>query len=53
MHPHARLIRSFYEAFQAKDAETMNAWYDPEARFSDPVFPDLNAEQVKAMWSMF
>lgn len=53
MHPHARLIRSFYEAFQAKDAEAMNAWYDTEARFSDPVFPDLNAEQVKAMWSMF
>lgn len=53
MHTHVRLICSFYEAFQAKDAEAMNAWYAPEARFSDPVFPDLTAEQVKAMWSMF
>lgn len=53
MHTHARLIRSFYEAFQARDAAAMNGWYARDARFSDPVFPELNAEQVKAMWSMF
>lgn len=30
----------------------MAACYHAEARFSDPVFPDLNAEGVKAMWHM-
>ena len=27
--------------------------YSDAARFSDPVFPDLDAEEVRAMWRMF
>lgn len=30
----------------------MQALYHPEARFSDPVFQNLNAAEVKAMWQM-
>lgn len=26
--------------------------YHPEAKFADPVFPDLSASEVKAMWQM-
>jgi ketosteroid isomerase-like protein len=53
MHPHAQLIQSFYQAFSRHDGEAMAACYHPEARFSDPVFPDLSAEQVGNMWRMF
>ena len=45
-------IRRFYEAFQKKDAETMGAQYTDDATFSDPVFADLNAQEVRAMWTM-
>jgi hypothetical protein len=30
----------------------MQAAYHPDAVFSDPVFPDLSANEVKAMWKM-
>ena len=46
------LITSFYEAFQRKDYEAMNACYHPSIRFSDPVFQNLEAAEVKAMWHM-
>ena len=52
MHPNEVLIRRFYEAFEKKDHEKMQASYHPEASFSDPVFPDLSADEVKAMWKM-
>lgn len=45
------LVR-FYTAFQQHDWKTMGDCYHPEAQFSDPVFPDLGAEKVKAMWRM-
>lgn len=53
MHPNAQRISDFFAAFQAKDASAMHAWYGPDARFSDPVFPDLDTDRMKAMWSMF
>ena len=46
------LITSFYEAFQRKDYEAMNACYHPSIRFSDPVFQNLEGAEVKAMWHM-
>lgn len=46
------LIRQFYSAFQKKDYRTMQECYADSARFSDPVFHNLNAEQVRAMWEM-
>ncbi|MGB3525206.1 MAG: nuclear transport factor 2 family protein [Flavobacteriales bacterium] len=45
-------IEQFYSAFQERDWATMGACYHPEAHFSDPVFPDLDANGVKAMWKM-
>ncbi|MBI3521006.1 MAG: nuclear transport factor 2 family protein [Bacteroidetes bacterium] len=47
-----QLITNFYAAFQNKDFKSMQACYADNATFSDAVFKDLNAEQVKAMWEM-
>jgi ketosteroid isomerase-like protein len=48
----AALIEVFYAALGRRDAATMIACYAADARFSDPVFPDLDAEGVGAMWRM-
>lgn len=53
MHPNEELIKRFYSAFAAKDHETMAGCYADDARFSDPVFRDLDADQARAMWRMF
>ena len=50
---HEALVDRFYRAFAAKDHATMAACYHREARFSDPVFPDLDYTQVTSMWRMF
>jgi hypothetical protein len=52
-HPNAQLIDDFYAAFAAKDHAMMARAYADGARFSDPVFPDLDADRVRAMWRMF
>lgn len=52
MHAHAKLIETFYTAFQQRNGDAMAACYHPEIRFSDPVFPDLQGEQAGAMWRM-
>ena len=52
MTTNADLITSFYEAFERKDHEAMNACYSPSIVFSDPVFQRLEGGQVKAMWHM-
>ena len=46
------LLHQFYSAFAQHDWATMGASYHPEAQFSDPVFPHLDAAQVRAMWKM-
>lgn len=46
------LIERFYDAFDRCDGETMAACYGPNARFSDPVFPDLRDDQPGKMWRM-
>ena len=51
-HPNAALIRRFYDALDRHDAATMIAGYAPDATFSDPVFPALDAPGVAAMWRM-
>jgi ketosteroid isomerase-like protein len=48
----AQLIRRFYNAFAARDGDGMAACYTADARFSDPVFPDLHGEEPGAMWRM-
>lgn len=45
-------LEKFYQAFQNLDASTMAECYHPDVRFSDPVFRDLDFEQVKGMWEM-
>lgn len=46
------LIDDFYSAFARRDGRAMADCYHPEASFTDPVFPDLGAEEVRAMWRM-
>jgi ketosteroid isomerase-like protein len=46
------IIRKFYTAFNDRDYATMQSCYHDDATFSDPVFPNLNSKQVKAMWQM-
>jgi ketosteroid isomerase-like protein len=48
----AEVIRAFYEAFDRHDGDAMAAMYAPEARFSDPVFPDLRGREPGQMWRM-
>jgi hypothetical protein len=52
MHPHQQLIEKFYTSFQRLDWQGMNSCYHNDAFFYDPVFENLNAAQVKAMWEM-
>ena len=52
MHANAELIRRFYEAFSARDHETMAACYRGDATFSDPVFPHLEGPEIAGMWRM-
>src|SRR5260221_12172117 len=49
---HVALIAAFYAALGRRDADAMLACYAPDVRFSDPVFPDLDAAGVAAMWRM-
>jgi ketosteroid isomerase-like protein len=51
-HPNAALIARFYDALGRRDAATMIACYAPDATFSDPVFPALDAAGIAAMWQM-
>lgn len=52
MHANAQLLQDFYTAFSKRDHETMGACYADSARFDDPVFPNLSAAEVRAMWRM-
>jgi len=51
-HPNAVLIERFYAALGRRDAATMIACYAPDATFWDPVFRELDAAGVAAMWRM-
>ncbi len=46
------LMERFYPAMARHDWATMGACYADDARFSDPVFPQLDAAGVRAMWKM-
>jgi ketosteroid isomerase-like protein len=52
MHPNAELIKSFYTAFQTRDADGMIACYRSDIIFSDPVFGTLRGEEAISMWRM-
>jgi ketosteroid isomerase-like protein len=46
------VISRLYQAFAARDHESMAGCYAADARFSDPVFTDLRGPEVAAMWRM-
>jgi ketosteroid isomerase-like protein len=52
VHPNETVIRSFYDAFARRDAESMIACYADDVVFTDPVFPRLRGDEAKAMWRM-
>lgn len=52
MHKNAELIKTFYTAFQARDANGMNACYRSDIIFSDPVFGTLRGPEATSMWRM-
>lgn len=47
-----KLIENFYTSFQQLDWNGMNENYHEEVFFWDPVFENLDAKRVKAMWQM-
>lgn len=47
-----QLIHHFYTSFQHRDVQAMQDCYAAEATFSDPVFTNLNAAEVRSMWAM-
>lgn len=52
MNANEKLIKHFYTCFQNMDYKGMQECYADNATFSDAVFKDLDANQVKAMWQM-
>jgi ketosteroid isomerase-like protein len=46
------VLHRFYSAFASGDAAGMAACYADDAHFHDPAFGDLDAKEVRAMWSM-
>ena len=51
-HTNQQVITKFYTCFQNKDYKGMQECYADSATFSDEVFINLNASQVKSMWEM-
>jgi len=47
-----QLITSFYYAFQRGDYAFMQRCYSDNVVFTDEVFRELNAAEVRAMWEM-
>ncbi len=52
MHANQQLLDDFYRAFARRDGAAMAACYADDARFGDPVFPDLRGARIGAMWQM-
>jgi ketosteroid isomerase-like protein len=46
------LIQRFYAAFNRKDGAAMAACYTADAKFDDPVFPELKGKEPGEMWRM-
>jgi ketosteroid isomerase-like protein len=46
------VVQRLYRAIAARDGAAAASCYGPDARFSDPVFPDLRGREPGAMWRM-
>ncbi len=53
MNANHQLLTTFNQSFQNKDYIAMQNCYADGAVFNDPVFVNLTATEVKAMWQMF
>ena len=52
MEQNKQVIEKFYTSFQNLDWENMIGCYHPAVFFYDPVFENLEGNQVKKMWQM-
>lgn len=52
MQSDAKTVKQLYAALGKRDGDAMAALYTPQARFSDPIFTDLQGPEVGAMWRM-
>ncbi len=52
VHQNEQLIRDFYLALAARDAEAMALCYHADVRFSDPAFILLQGDEAADMWRM-
>jgi ketosteroid isomerase-like protein len=48
----SEVIRRFYQAFAARDAETMDSCYSDDIVFEDPAFGELSGDRARGMWRM-
>lgn len=48
----AELLKKFYSAFAALDADTMASCYHDNAEFQDPAFSLHGKKEIAAMWAM-
>ena len=46
------ILENFYQAFADHDVEKMVSFYDDNVKFYDPVFGNLEGEDVRDMWRM-
>jgi ketosteroid isomerase-like protein len=51
-HANAELLQRFYAAFEALDADSMQACYAADAHFQDEVFTLDGADRIGSMWRM-
>ena len=51
-HQNKELLDHFYLAMKRRNGEEMSACYHAEAQFEDPVFGELDSQQVRNMWKM-
>lgn len=52
MHEEEEIIKRFYTCFKKLDWQGMIACYSGDIFFYDPVFGNLEGDQVRAMWEM-
>ena len=52
MNKNEQVIHDFYNGFKQLDWQLMSTCYHADITFSDPVFTDLQGEEVSGMWRM-